>query len=305
MIDRNRVIKAAVYTRVSTEDQAKEGFSLDAQLDRLLAYCKARGWDVAGEYVDEGHSGRNIKRPAYQRMMDERDGWDAVLVIKMDRIHRNARNFMEMMDNLQKWEKDFVSATESLDTSTAMGRFVMDIIQRIAQLESEQIGERVYMGMSQKAKSEGGFLGSPIPYGYRLENGKLVIEETEGPIVREIFTRYSEGASLEDLQLNLWTRGIRTRSGKEWPKMSLAHILHNPVYAGVLEWDGILRHENHPATVNLETFNEVQKVCADKSNNCGPVKQPKLIRESMASGETVQGLALPVTRGSIPADPGE
>src|SRR5438445_10312285 len=92
-------------------------------------------------------------------MMAERDQWDALLVIKMDRIHRNSRNFMEMMENLREWGKDFVSASESLDTSTAMGRFVMDIIQRIAQLESEQIGERVYMGVSQQANVGPGILG--------------------------------------------------------------------------------------------------------------------------------------------------
>src|SRR5436309_12375900 len=106
-------------------------------------------------------------------MFEERDRWDAILVIKMDRIHRNARNFMEMMDDLREWEKDFVSATESLDTSTGMGRIVMDIIQRIAQLESEQIGERVYMGMSQKAKVGPGILGIDAPLWYVVSEGHL------------------------------------------------------------------------------------------------------------------------------------
>ena len=151
--------RAAIYTRVSTEDQAKEGFSLEAQQERLEAYCAARGWGVGGVYVDEGHSGRTIERPAYTRMMVDRDLWDLVLVLKMDRIHRNSRNFMDMMERLLEWDKEFVSVQENFDTSTAMGRFVMDIIQRIAQLESEQIGERVYMGMSQKAKGGHGALG--------------------------------------------------------------------------------------------------------------------------------------------------
>ena len=97
--------RVALYTRVSTEDQAKEGFSLDAQLDRLHKYAEAQGWTVAGEYVDEGHSGRTTKRPAYQRMMDERERWDTILVLKMDRIHRNSRNFMGMMDQLTKEEQ--------------------------------------------------------------------------------------------------------------------------------------------------------------------------------------------------------
>src|SRR6059058_6283552 len=180
-------VRVAVYTRVSTEDQAKEGFSLSAQKERLEGYCLARGWEVAALYVDDGHSGRNTRRPAYQRMIEERDRWDAILVIKMDRIHRNARNFMEMMDNLGEWGKNFVSATESLDTSTAMGRFVMDIIQRIAQLESEQIGERVKMGMTQKARVGPGILGFHPPLGYDIAEGRLVPIEAEAEVVREMF----------------------------------------------------------------------------------------------------------------------
>src|SRR5438046_9257797 len=112
----------------------------------------------------------------------------------MDSIHRNARNFMEMMDQLGEWEKDFVSATESLDTSTAMGRFVMDIIQRIAQLESEQIGERVYMGMSQKAKEGPGTLGFHPPLGYDLAEGRLVPNEPEATLVRDVVARSAVGA---------------------------------------------------------------------------------------------------------------
>ncbi|MFO1532720.1 MAG: recombinase family protein [Thermoplasmatota archaeon] len=145
-------VRVALYTRVSTEDQAKEGFSLDAQIERLRFYAKAQGWAVAAEYVDEGHSGRTTKRPMYQKMMAELETWDTLLVLKMDRIHRNSRNFMAMMDDLRREGREFASVSESLDTSTAMGRFVMDIIQRIAQLESDQIGERTYVGMEQKAK---------------------------------------------------------------------------------------------------------------------------------------------------------
>ena len=257
----------ALYTRVSTEDQAKEGFSLGAQEERLLAYCKARGWDVANKYVDDGHSGRSVKRPAYQKMMQEKDLWDALLVIKMDRIHRNARNFMEMMDNLQKWGKDFISATESLDTSTAMGRFVMDIIQRIAQLESEQIGERVYMGMSQKAKSGSGILGSPVPYGYRTEGKKFSIVESEAEVVREIFRRYCDNYTLADICHYLKRKHVTTRNGNEWSKRVLAHIIHNPVYIGSLRWDKVTRPGDHPAIIESEIFEEAQRISSSRLKN--------------------------------------
>ncbi len=133
--------RAAIYSRVSTEDQAREGFSIAAQQKRLTAYCKARGWQITGEFVDDGFSGRNIDRPGYQSMMKGKKDWDVLVVLKMDRIHRNSRNFNQMMDELKESGKEFNSMQESFDTTTAIGRFVMDIIQRIAQLESEQIGK--------------------------------------------------------------------------------------------------------------------------------------------------------------------
>jgi len=253
------VVHVAVYTRVSTEDQAKEGFSLEAQRERLAAYCLARDWTVAGQYVDDGHSGRNIRRPAYQRMMAERDQWDAILVIKMDRIHRNARNFMDMMDNLGEWGKDFVSATESLDTSTAMGRFVMDIIQRIAQLESEQIGERVYMGMSQKAKAGPGILGFHAPLGYELANGLLMPRKEEASIVREIFDLCADGRTLEEIAAELNEEGHRTKRNTAWTALKAYRILHNPIYAGFLRWDGFLRKAEHEPIVTVDSFNEAQE----------------------------------------------
>src|SRR6266568_1717315 len=260
-----RTVRVAIYTRVSTEDQAKEGFSLDAQRERLQAYCLARDWAVAATYIDDGHSGRNTKRPAYQRMMAERDRWDALLVIKMDRIHRNARNFMEMMDDLLEWHKDFVSATESLDTSTAMGRFVMDIIQRIAQLESEQIGERVYMGMSQKAKTGPGILGFHAPLGYDLVESHLTPNEHDAVVVREIFDRCVGGQTLEEIADELNAEGHRTRRDTEWTAVKAHRILHNPVYAGFLRWDGFLRKAEHPGLVPVETFNEAQKRLRDRA----------------------------------------
>src|SRR5947209_16877428 len=209
-------VRVAIYTRVSTEDQAKEGFSLGAQRERLEAYCLARDWEVAARYVDDGHSGRNIRRPAYEKMIDERDRWDAILVIKMDRIHRNSRNFMEMMDNLGEWGKNFVSATESLDTSTARGRFVMDIIQRIAQVESEQIGERVYMGMSQKARTGPGILGFTTPFGYDVQDGALTVNPAESAIVREVFERCLAGDTTNRIADVLNAREVRAKRGGRW-----------------------------------------------------------------------------------------
>ena len=250
--------RVAVYSRVSTEDQAKEGFSLDAQRERLHAFCRAQGWTVAQEYVDDGHTGRNVNRPAYLRMLADRDAWDKMLVIKMDRIHRNSRNFMEMMDDLGKWGKDFVSATESLDTSTAMGRFVMDIIQRIAQLESEQIGERVYMGMAQKHRAGEGLNGFRRPYGYRYADGALDVDAPEADIVLRIFEEYAAGRAFHAIAAKLNDDGIPSQRGRRWSKSGIRYMLHNPVYVGKIRWDESVRDDPHEPIIDHRLWEAVQ-----------------------------------------------
>ncbi|HOB39252.1 MAG TPA: recombinase family protein [Methanomassiliicoccaceae archaeon] len=260
------MLRVAIYTRVSTDDQAEEGYSLEAQMERLEAYCEAQGWEVAEKYVDDGFSGRSVKRPAYQRMMDERDRWDAILVMKMDRIHRNSKNFMVMMENLERWGKQFMSMQEELDTSSAMGRFVVDIIQRLAQLESEQIGERTYSGMAQKAES-GGMLGLFPPFGYRVKDKELVVVEEEAEVVRDLYRRYCAGETMADLAESLNKHGIRTRKGNRWTLYSVRHILHNPIYAGFRRWDGILVRSKHPSIIDVKLFNDAQLVAADRTKD--------------------------------------
>jgi site-specific DNA recombinase len=261
------VSRIAIYTRVSTDDQAKEGYSLKAQKERLEAYCEAQGWTISDLYVDEGHSGRNTQRPEYQRMMEQRDSWDTILVLKMDRIHRNSKNFMIMMENLEMWGKKFASMQESLDTSNAVGRFVVDIIQRIAQLESEQIGERTYMGMKQKAESGEGLLGFRIPYGYRLEDDGLVPEEIEAERVRHIFKAYIAGETMDWISWNLNRQDIPTKKDNLWTLWSISRILHNPVYAGFLRWDNLIIPSSHEPLVSIDDFNEVQRIIASRIKN--------------------------------------
>ncbi|MEF8848325.1 MAG: recombinase family protein [Candidatus Thermoplasmatota archaeon] len=262
--------RAAIYTRVSTEDQAKEGFSLDAQLDKLKAYCKARDWIITREYTDDGYSGRNTNRPAYKKLLKEIDDWDVLLVIKMDRIHRNSKNFMLMMEKLKQNDKEFVSMTESLDTSTAMGRFVMDIIQRIAQLESEQIGERVYDGMDQKARTNGGPLGFNIPYGYNYEDGILRIDEVEGVNVKKIFEMYKNGSSMVSIARKFNEEKIPTKRGKSWRTETISKILKNPVYCGYFHWEDHIHPGNHQALIEIEDFNEIQNKIKERSTKDNP-----------------------------------
>ena len=250
-------MRAALYARVSTEDQALEGFSLDAQIKKMEAYCQVENYEVVGRYIDDGYSGTKTNRPEYQRMMREIDDWDVIVVLKMDRIHRNSVNFTLMMDQLRKKNKEFASVYDNLDTVNAMGRFVMDIMQRIAQLESEQIGERVKLAMSFKAKNGKGGLGSGHPYGYKYQNGELIIIEDEAHIVRAIFNMYADGKSLQDICNQLNEAGIESKKGVGWSRQTIANILHNPIYVGDRVWDGIKLKTNTKPIVSLEKFKTV------------------------------------------------
>jgi site-specific DNA recombinase len=272
----------ALYTRVSTEDQAKEGFSLDAQLERLRFYVRAQGGEIAGEYVDEGQSGRTTKRTQYQRMLADMPKWDTLLVLKMDRIHRNSRNFMAMMDDLKKKGKEFASVTESLDTATAMGRFVMDIIQRIAQLESDQIGERTFVGMEEKARQGGGNLGKPAPFGYRYNDAKILepVPE-EAKVVLELFKRFDAGDGKQMLAGWMNKQGYRGRRlGAAWTHKSIDNVLRNPTYAGALGWEGRIQLAQHEAIVSEDLFERVQTRIQQHSKE--PVYSLRVVAEAAA-----------------------
>ena len=237
--------RAALYVRVSTDEQAAEGYSLDAQKSILEDHCLAEGLDIAGVYEDDGYSGRNTNRPAYRRMMDEIDSWDVLVVLKMDRIHRNSRNFMSMMDELERNKKEF-------------------------QLESEQIGERTKMGMREKAENLGSepsakeTMGFTPPFGYRISDGSLVADPNELPIVREVFSSYLSGETMDSICYSLNRSGTLTRRGNPWNKYNLRNILHNPVYAGYMRWEELLIPHKAELAVSPEDYNRVQELMASK-----------------------------------------
>jgi len=270
-IDAFKINKVALYCRVSTDEQANEGFSLESQLERLRSFCIAREWNVIAEYVDGGYSGRNIRRPEYKKMLDEIEKWDAIVVIKMDRIHRNRLNFIEMMNDLQNYNKQFISMTESLDTSTAMGRFVMGIIQDIAQLESEQIGERVFAGQLQKAKKEeSGFMGHRVPFGYRWNsNNKSFVEVPEElEIIKRIFQMYIDRFSMRQISKILKNENkdkIHLIPEKKLSNTSIRYYLHNCFYAGVERWCHFFKKSDIKPVISVEMFNNVQRKLR---NNC-------------------------------------
>lgn len=194
-------MNAVGYIRVSTEEQAREGFSLGSQTGKIQAYCTLKDWRLMRLYVDDGFTGKDDDRPEYQRMMAAMSTWDGVIVIKLDRIHRNLRNFLAMTDTFRAKGKEFVSIYESLDTSTAVGRFVVVIFAALAQLESEQIGERTSWGMAQ-AKKEGVHVGRP-PIGFTIaKDGKSFEPTLEAKQMFDTLTAFGMAEAVRQLKIN-------------------------------------------------------------------------------------------------------
>lgn len=251
-------ILAVSYSRVSTEDQVREGFSLESQRRRIAAYCTAKGYRLVREFVDDGHSGRTTARPAFQELMKAvREGLSeegrtvrvgAVVVAKFDRLNRNLYDFLATQREMQHHHVYFASVDETIDTRGPFGRFFVQVIAAFAELESGIIGERVRHGMRQKAL-EGGFNGMSAPFGYDVRNGRLVINRREAAVVRRICAWKRGGKSLAWIADRLNGEGVRTKKDKSWSKRQAFRIIHNPLYRGALHWEDVVVTETHPAIV--------------------------------------------------------
>ena len=253
-----RGILAVSYLRVSTEDQAREGFSLDAQRARIRAYCAARGYGLVREFVDDGYSGRTTKRPAFQAMTAGlRDGLtvdgrvvraDAVVVAKFDRLNRNLYDFLATQREMQDHRVDFASVDETVDTRGPFGRFFVQVTAAIAELESGIIGERVRAGMRQKALG-GGFNGMSAPYGYEVRRGTLAVNRAEAAVVRGICDWKRRGKSLAWIADRLNEDRVRTKKGRRWTKRQVFRVVHNPLYRGSLHWADVVTPGTHEPIV--------------------------------------------------------
>jgi len=245
---------SGLYIRVSTDKQADEGFSLDAQQDRLAAMCAANDWRVCDDhiYVDAGESGKTTDRPAYKRMIAAiaNGAVNRVVVTKLDRLSRNTREFLELLDYCDGHGCSIVSIAESFDTGTPVGRAVVTVLMAFAELERTQITDRVMTGKRQKAQA-GGFNGGGIPYGYTYADGAFSVNETQAARVRDIFHAFLHGSTMKDIAVNLNDAGTPTARGGKWDTSTVRYILRNGAYAGLLQWNGVehAKSETYPAII--------------------------------------------------------
>lgn len=247
-----------LYVRVSTQEQARDGYSIDEQIERLREYCKALGWIIVKIYTDGGYSGSNTTRPALQDMIKDikaRKG-DSVVVYKLDRLSRSQKDTLELIeDYFLANNVDFVSMTENFDTASPFGRAMIGILSVFAQLEREQIRERMSMGREGRAK-EGKFHGGGYePIGYDYIDGELKINEFEAMQIREIHKLYQEGKAFHAIERIFSEKGFTHKHGKWYPKRIKGCML-NDLYIGHVHYSGQVFKGEHDPIVDEETFNQ-------------------------------------------------
>lgn len=285
----NQTIRVAIYARVSTEEQAEHGYSIDAQLDTLRKYCELYDRVVAGEYVDRGVSGKSMKgRYELQRLLqDAKEGkFDEVIVWKFNRMARKNIDLLHIVDLLEKNNVSFRSFSENFDTSTSMGKFALQMMGAVGELERNTIVDNVKMGHKQRART--GKHNGKVPIGYRSvkvdERGKetrIVVVEEEAALVRNIFEQYATGHGLKAIANDLNRRGYKTKTGKTFSTCAIRDILDNPMFAGKIRYNRyenwaerrrngkstelILSEGHHPAIISEELWEKVQLLRQKKS----------------------------------------
>ena len=267
----------ALYTRVSTQEQSLNGHSLDEQSERLQNYCKARGWKNYKVFTDAGFSGAKMERPALQDVIREVKNHkiEAVLVYKLDRLSRSQKDTLTLIEDVfLANDCDFISISENFDTSTPLGRAMIGILAVFAQLEREQIKERMTMGKEARAKLGKFRGGGKVPVGYEYVDGKLIVNEYEAMQIREIHSLYHQGYSMKMIAKVFSEKGYAHKYGI-WQENRIKKVLTNKLYIGKIFYKGEFYDGDHDPIIDEETFNKSLAIWSShdysKNNNGGKV----------------------------------
>ena len=254
------MMNAVIYARYSSYGQTEQ--SIEGQLRRCNECAKQKGLTVVREYADRAISGRTDGRPAFQQMIEDaaKQDFQFVIVYAFDRFARNRYDSVLYKHELNKYGVRVISATEDIGTSDE-GMLLEAMLEASADLFSRRLSKRVKVGMAESAR-KGKYVGGTPPFGYRVVNGKMVIDEKQAEIVRRVFRQYADGIGKKKIVDDLNANGYRTASGSEWKLSSISSMLPNRKYIGEYIYDGIDVSGGCPAIVDKALFDDVQKVIA-------------------------------------------
>ncbi len=226
----NEIKKAGIYIRVSTEDQAREGFSLPEQEARLREFCAFRRYEIVKVYEDAGISAKTDKRPAYQELMNDVKSKEinVIVAFKLDRLTRSVYDIEKLMNIVNEYECDIDCLADESNTTTSNGRMVMRIMTSVSQNEIEKCSERTKLGLTGAIKQ--GHIPNKTPLGFKRDNKKLVPDESTSGIVKRVFNLYLEGKSYKAIA-NIFNKE-KVLGRDTWYDTSMQMILRNPLYKG-------------------------------------------------------------------------
>jgi site-specific DNA recombinase len=273
-----RRMRCAVYTRKSTDEGLDQEYnSIDAQRDAGHAYIasqRAEGWiPVADDYDDPAFSGGNMDRPALRRLLADIEAGkiDVVVIYKIDRLTRSLADFSKMVEVFERYGVSFVSVTQQFNTTTSMGRLMLNILLSFAQFEREVTGERIRDKIA-ASKRKGMWMGGVPPLGYDVENRRLIPNEQEAKLVRHIFQRFVElGSStmlVKELRLDgvtskSWTtQDGKVREGKLIDKSLVYKLLNNRTYLGELRHKEQWYPAEHPLIIDRDLWDQAHAILA-------------------------------------------
>ena len=219
-------MKTAIgYIRVSTEQQADEGVSLEAQKAKIAAWCEINDYQLAQVYVDAGISGKSMdKRTGLLDALAATKKDNALVVYSLSRLARSTKDCISIGEQLKKKGCDLVSITEKIDTGSAMGEFFFTLMAALGQMERKLIAERTVMAL--KHKKNKGEVYSTVPFGYSAIEGKLVAVESEALIVADILSKRAAGNTLTEIATYLNDAGIAGKKGGRWFASSVSYLIN-------------------------------------------------------------------------------
>lgn len=265
--------RVAIYARVSTQEQAENGNSLDFQIEKLKAYCQLHEYKVVDEYVDAGVSGAKSERPALNKLKKDIDKIDIVLIYKLDRLSRSIKDTMYLIEDLFKPnDVNLISLSENFDTSQAMGMATIGMLSTFAQLERETIKERMMAGKIQAVKS--GKNINKTPFGYIKKDGQLIKDERTKDCVDFIFKKMLEGKSLHETVKLLEMSEYNNL--RKWSFVFINRMTKNKVYCGHTEALGETIKNTHDNYINDKEYKYINELLLERKTHSSKSQRNKL-----------------------------